>query len=124
MLELTVRKLTERDFPAAWPLARTVAAAPDLTGWLVLARSAAASGGGVLGVEAEDGILHGMATYKPVEKSGVGRVLEVGAIAAFELSPRAPVRRFLDEALDSHASALGCEAGIVGPLKIASCIER
>lgn len=107
MLQLIVRELDERDLPAAWPLVRGEAAVPDYAQWVSLARSVIAGGGRVLGVEAEDGVLHGVALYAPAAEVGAGRMLEVATLATFELSRRAPVRRALCEAL----VRLACEAG-------------
>lgn len=114
MLQFTVHHLTETELASAWPLVRATRSPPDLERWLLLARALMSRGGGVLAVSAEDGLIHGIATYEPVHKPEVGQVLEVRTLATFELSRRARVRRILCQALDQLARSTGCVAVAVG----------
>lgn len=110
MLNFTVTELDRRDLPAAWPLVRAAAPGLDLDRWQAFAEALVERGGGVVGVEAEDGGFQGIATYEPVEKLHSGRVLQVDTLVTFELARRAPMRRVLCEGLDRLAARLGCEA--------------
>ena len=61
-------------------------------------------------VSAEDGCLHGIATYEPITKGISGRVLNVEIMVAFELSRRAPVRQALCDALLGFARLFDCDS--------------
>lgn len=110
MPHFTVTELERADLAAAWPVVRAAAPGLDPERWQSFAEALIDRGGGVIGVAAEDGGLHGIATYDPVEKLHQGKVLKVDTLVSFELSRRAPVRRLLCEALDRLAHLLGCDA--------------
>lgn len=120
MPELKVRELRTEEITKVWPLARTAARNNSLLGWTCQVREIASHGGGVVGVAAEDGLFHGIATFEPVEKLRAGRVLRVDTLASFELSSHAPVRRALLTELRRVASRLGCEAVTIGSSRFGS----
>lgn len=114
MPELTVRTLKESELDQAWPLVRGRSAETTIGGWRRFARRLVRRGGGILAVAAEDGLLHGVATFEPVTRVRSGRVLQVETLVSFELSRRAPVRNALCAALTDFARGLQCEAVAVG----------
>ena len=116
MLHLKIRELTSDEVTNVWPLARTSPRNHSLLGWKYVVREAIRRGGGIVGAIAEDGIVHGVATYEPVLSVRAGRVLRVHTFASFELSRRAPVRQALLEELDRVADLLDCDAVSVGAL--------
>jgi hypothetical protein len=122
MPDLKARELTAEEISEVWPLARTTSHNCSPLGWERQARRIASHGGGVVGVTAEDGLFHGIATYEPVQRLRDGRVLQVATIASFELTRNAPVRRALLDELQRVASRLGCEAvAICGAKVTAGC---
>ena len=110
MPHFTVTTLESDQLAAVWPLVRTAVPGLAPAGWTEFAEALIERGGGIVAVAAEDGAFHGIATYEPAEKLGLGKVLKVETLVAFELSRRAPVRRLLCEALDRLAALLGCTA--------------
>lgn len=110
MPELTVRRLGESELELAWPLLRGRSGETSPGGWRRFAERLLRRGGGVVGIAAEDGLLHGIATFEPVTRARSGRVLQVDNLVTFELSRKAPVRNALCAALADFARALQCEA--------------
>lgn len=117
MLHSSVSELDRATTAAAWPLVRL--ARPELDGerWQQKAQSLRLRGGGVLGLEVEGGALMGVATYEPVEKPMLGRVLQVGLLVTAEVSRKAPLRRLLMDALREVAARLGCSGTLVAAAK-------
>lgn len=112
MPRLLVSKLETERMADAYPLIRHLAWVGNAQ-WEMFARQLADKGGGVLAVEAEDGHVHGVATYLPVTSLKHGKALRVEAIAAFELGHASPVRNLLSAALDELARSEGCAAVMV-----------
>lgn len=109
MLDLTIRQLDRDDLDSAWPLI-SIRSGWSLAGWRRFADHLFERGGGIIGIAAGDGCLHGLATYEPVTKKRAGRVLKVDTLVAFEFSRRAPVRQALCNALAGFARLFDCEA--------------
>ncbi len=107
---LAVSELPREKLAIAWPLVQAARRDLDLAGWQADCEGLAERGGGVLGVEAEGGVLYGVATYEPRRKSRTGRVLQVDTLLSFEFSGRAPVRNALCNALFDCARRLDCDA--------------
>ena len=61
MPDFRVFELEERHLALAYPLARSASAVSE-AGWHAFARETIAAGGGVLGIEAEDHCLYGLAS--------------------------------------------------------------
>lgn len=118
MLHFTVRQLTREQLASAWPLVRAAGAALDLDRWLKAGRRLLGKGGGILAVATDEGTLHGVATFEPVEEAAAGKVLRVDTLVTFEFSRRAPVRTALCDALEKLGAALGCDAVAVN---VANC---
>ena len=110
MLHLKVTELDEIGSRDAWTLVRMTSERWAFDQWQEHASSLRQRGGGVVGVHTETGSLLGVATYEAVERQRLGKVLNVETLVAFELSARAPVRRFLTDELDRLVSALECAA--------------
>ena len=108
MPDLRIRQLYRDDIERAWPLARSKSQFSSLSGWKRFAHDLVERGGGVIAVSAEDGCLHGIATYEPITQKDVDRVLEVETMVAFELSRRAPIRHALCDALIGFARLFDC----------------
>lgn len=108
MPPFNVTHLGRAELADAWPLIR--AAAPELTNadWCGFASRLIDEKGGVLGVRAADGQLHGVATYRRDEALRGGRTLRVDTILTFELQRDAPVRQALLDALGLLAQAFEC----------------
>ncbi len=92
----------------AWPVVRVCGPQTNPDWWLNDARQLIERGGGVLAARALDHIVHGIATYEPLDDKYRGRILAVQDLLSFELSHAAPVRRALCDALDDLSLALGC----------------
>lgn len=107
---LAVSELPRERLALAWPLVRAAGRNLDLAGWQAACEGLAERGGGVLGVEADGGMLYGVATYEPRRKPRTGKVLQVDILLSFELSGRAPVRHALCNALFDFARRLDCDA--------------
>lgn len=108
MPRFTVTHLEREQLDEGWPLVRTGAPELALSEWLAFAERVLDEGGGVLGVRAADGSLHGLATYRIEEWLRGGRTLRVDNIVTFELNRDAPARRTLLAALERVARAFGC----------------
>ena len=108
MLPFHLFHLNQDEFGLAWPLARTAHPELQLDGWKRLATDLRARGGGVLALAAPDDVLHGIATYEPMEKPRCGRILAVSTLVTFELNGRAPVEKLLRNALERLAEQLAC----------------
>ena len=109
MPNLRIRQLDREDVARAWALVRSKSRITSLSGWNRFAHDLFERSGGIIAVSAEDGCLHGVATYEPIRKRGSGRVLQVEIMVAFELSRRAPVRHALCDALLGFARLFGCD---------------
>jgi hypothetical protein len=110
MPRLTVTELERDELAKAWPLVRAVSASRGVEEWEQSASELIARGGGVIGVVAQDGCLHGVATYRPIGDGKGGRILYLETLVTFELSRRAPVRQLLCDRLERLASVLGCDS--------------
>lgn len=115
MLLFSVTELDESAAAAALPLVRMTAPELSPEQWRARAQAIRLRGGGILGVEVEDGGLMGVATYEAVNNRHVGKVLEVDTLVCLELSRLAPVRRALRDVLDERAITFGCSAIALGP---------
>jgi hypothetical protein len=110
MPDLRIRQLDREDVARAWPLVRSKSRLSSLSGWNRFAHDLFERSGGIIAVSAEDGCLHGIATYEPITKGNSGRVLHVEIMVAFELSRRAPVRQALCDALLGFARLFDCDS--------------
>ena len=110
MPDLRIRQLDREDVARAWPLVRSKSRLSSLSGWNRFAHDLFERSGGIIAVSAEDGCLHGIATYEPITKGNSGRVLNVEIMVAFELSRRAPVRQALCDALLGFARLFDCDS--------------
>lgn len=110
MPDLRIRQLDRDDVARAWPLARSNSRFSSVSGWNRFAHDLFERSGGIIAVSAEDGCLHGIATYEPITTKGSGRVLHVEIMVAFELSRRAPVKHALCDALLCFARLFGCDS--------------
>lgn len=113
MPKLIIRTLAQSELELAWPLLRGRSSATSASSWRRLAERLLRRGGGIVGVTAEDGLLHGVATFEPVAKAQSPRVLRVDTLVTFELNRAAPVRAALRAALDGFARSLHCEKVLV-----------
>ena len=113
MPDLRIRQLDRGDVARAWPLVRSKSRITSLSGWNRFAHDLFERSGGIIAVSAEDGCLHGIATYEPILKRNSGRVLHVEIMVAFELSRRAPVRHALCDALLGFARLFDCDSVLV-----------
>src|SRR3712207_2905070 len=107
-LDLSIAQLPREKLPLAWPLARTAASMLSLASWLARMGELFERGGGVLAVEAQDGLIRGIAAYEPVQKPRAKRVFQVDTLVTFELNRRAPVEQALCAALDRLVLDFGC----------------
>jgi hypothetical protein len=110
MPDLRIRQLDRDDVARAWPLVRSKSRIASLSHWKRFAHDLFERGGGVIAVSAEDGCLHGIATYEPTMTKSFGHVLQVDTLVSFELSRRAPVRHALCDALTGFARLFDCDA--------------
>lgn len=110
MPDLRIRQLDREDVARAWPLVRSKSRLSSLSGWNRFAHDLFERSGGIIAVSAEDGCLHGIATYEPITKRNSDRVLHVEIMVAFELSRRAPVRHALCDALLGFARLFDCDS--------------
>lgn len=110
MPALRIRQLDLDDVARAWPLVRAKSQIVSLSKWTRFASDLFERGGGVIAVSAEDGCLHGIATYEPMLTKSFGHVLQVDTLVAFELSRRAPVSHALCDALIGFARLFDCGA--------------
>ncbi|WP_166039014.1 hypothetical protein [Sphingosinicella sp. YJ22] len=109
MPDLSLSRLDEGQLALAYPLIRA-AARVSLERWKTFARQLIASGGGILAVGADDGCLHGVASFREVGSLRFERSLQVDILVAFELSRMAPVRRALCAGLEGIAREMGCRS--------------
>lgn len=110
MPQFTSLELEGEELAKAWPLVRLVTPWLDLRGWQQLAQQLRSRGGGVIAVIAPDGCFYGIATYERIDRQPMGHALLVGTFATFELSRRAPVRKFLCDALERLSAVLDCDS--------------
>lgn len=116
MTQFTSLELESDELAEAWPLVRLVAPWLDLRGWRQSTEELVSRGGGVIAVVAPDGCFHGIATYERINRQPMGHALFVGTFVTCELSRRAPVRRFLCDAIERLSAVLDCDAiAIVEP---------
>lgn len=98
----------------AWPIVRICGPQTNPLWWVNDAKQLIERGGGVLAARALDHIVHGIATFEPLDDRYRGRILAVQELLSFELSEAAPVRRALCDALDDLSLALGCNGIAIG----------
>lgn len=110
MLHFTIETLKHDRLADAWPVARMCAGHANPDWWVHEADLLIGRGGGVLAVRAPDGMVHGIATYEPIESQFSGRILAVDLLTTFELSRKAPAKSALCAALDDLSLALECDA--------------
>lgn len=85
----------------ALPLVRMAVPGIDERRWSAHCHQMIRLGGGVLAASAEEGALHGVASWRPEEDLRLGRVLRVEMMVALELSDANPVRTALCDALEA-----------------------
>jgi hypothetical protein len=117
MQPFDVFDLDQDELALAWPLIRTCLPHLELSGWTTMAEALMDRGGGVIGIAPPGQCLHGVATYEVVETPRFGRVLNIEALAAFELSGRARARRLLVETLRRLTAELGCSQMVIASHK-------
>lgn len=116
MTQFTSLELESEELAKAWPLVRLGAPWLDLHGWQQSTEELVSRGGGVIAVVAPDGCFHGIATYERIDRQPMGRALFVGTFVTCELSRRAPVRKFLCDAIERLSAVFDCDAiAIVEP---------
>lgn len=113
MLHFSISELHGAATAAAWPLVRLAQPELDGEGWQQQARSLRSRGGGVLGLNVENGALMGVTTYEPVEMPRFGLVLRVGLLVTAEVSRKAPLRAVLMDDLRELAATLGCSEIVI-----------
>lgn len=120
---LTVEQLTEQRLHDAWPILAIPSAAPPPRWWAQEVADLIRGGGGVLVARPADGLVHGLATYEPLDGPRGERVLAVLRLITVELSMKQPVRQELLRTLERVADALGCRAMAL-PLPIRLPVSR
>ena len=108
MAHFTVRALKRGELAAAWPIVRSSNLHANLDWWLSDADELFTGGGGVLVALAQDGSIHGVATFTGADSSSGDKVLTIPMLITFELSGRAPARDALVSALERIATKLEC----------------
>lgn len=108
MVHFTVRALRTDELAAAWPIVRSANLHANLDCWLSDADELIAGRGGILVALAEEGTIHGVATFKAPELPTRDNVLSIPMLITFELSSGAPARNALIKALERIASKLEC----------------
>jgi hypothetical protein len=106
--QFTVRALKKNELVAAWPIVRSSNLHANLDWWLTAAAELIAGDGGVLVALAQDGTIHGVATFKAPDNPARGHALEIPMLITFELSSRAPARAALVKVLERIATKLEC----------------
>lgn len=112
MPDFRVFELEERHLAQAYPLARS-AAGITAARWHAFAHETIAAGGGVLGIEAEDHCLYGLAAFRVQRTLRHGDALCVELLAAIDLAGNRPVRGALCSRLDEIARARGLASILV-----------
>jgi len=113
--QFTVRALKTNELVAAWPIVRSSNLHANLDWWLTAGAELMAGDGGVLVALAQDGTIHGVATFKAPDNPAMDNALEIPMLITFELSSRAPARNALVKVLERIATKLEC-THIVLPL--------
>jgi hypothetical protein len=112
MPDFRVFELEERHLALAYPLARSASAVSEAR-WHAFARETIAAGGGVLGIEAEDHCLYGLAAFRAQRTLRHGEALCVELLVAVDLAGNRPVRSALCASLDEIARARGLASVLV-----------
>lgn len=107
MPDLSLCRLAEGELAEAYPLIRW-ATAVTAERWTSFAHALMAAGGGALAVRADDGCLHGIAVFRPLDSLRHEHCLYVELLVTFELTGRSCVHRLLCSALDEVARELSC----------------
>lgn len=107
MPDLSLCRLCERELADAYPLVR-FATRVTAERWTSFARALIAAGGGAIAARADDGCLHGIAIFRPLDSLRHVRCLYVELLVVFELTRRSPVHDLLCAALDRVARELDC----------------
>lgn len=110
MLDLKVACLDGSQLENALPLVRLIAPCLTAREWRAQVAVMIGSGGGVLAVSAEDGLIYGVALFHPRKMLRLGKVLQVDDIITMEISRKAPVHRLLVETLAGLAETLDCHS--------------
>jgi hypothetical protein len=110
MPAFAIEHLGEQELLDAWPILRSANAQPLPNWWENEARELIGRGGGVLAARADDGSVHGVATYECVHRPRAGSVLAVDRLVTFELNRREPVKEALCDALYVIAAVFCCSA--------------
>lgn len=108
MAHFTVRALKKEELAAAWPIVRSSNVHANLDWWLTDATELIADRGGVLVALAQDGAIHGVATFKAPHDSAGEKILSIPMLITFELSGSAPARHALVKTLERIAIKLEC----------------
>ena len=106
MPDFRVFELEERQLAQAYPLVRSATGVTS-SRWQDFAHETIAAGGGVLGVEAEDECLYGLAAFRPQDTLRHGAALCVELLVAVDLASGHPVRTALCRQLDVIARDRG-----------------
>jgi len=112
MPDFRVFEMEERHLAQAYPLARSAAGITS-SRWQEFARDTIAAGGGVLGAQAEDSCLYGLAVFRVQRTLRHGEALCVELLAAVDLAPNRPVRAALCTRLDAIARLRGLASILV-----------
>ncbi|HET9429380.1 MAG TPA: hypothetical protein VFO69_13575 [Allosphingosinicella sp.] len=109
MAQFTVIHLPEDRLDEALPLVRMAAPAASAAQWRLFVGWLGRNDGGVLAAFAGDGRPHGVAAFRMEQSLSLGLALHVEPMVTFELSPSAPARAALCQALELLATARGCD---------------
>jgi hypothetical protein len=106
MPDFRVFELEERQLAQAYPLVRSATGVTSPR-WQDFAHETFVAGGGVLGVETEDGCLYGLAAFRSQDTLRHGAALCVELLVAIDLASGHPVRTALCRRLDMIARDRG-----------------
>jgi len=111
---VAVRRLDRKEIDAAYPLARMLAPALDLSAWQRFAGAildgAPTEERGILAAIGEGGYLCGLLIYRVVHDLRHGRALTADHVLALDIVDRKPVAAALLAALEDLSESLGCDA--------------
>ena len=108
MTHFAVRALKGNELAAAWPIVRSSNVYANLDWWVTDAAELIAAGGGVLVALAQDGAIHGVATFRRPDNRGTDKALTIPMLITFELSGSGPARSALGKELERIATKLEC----------------
>src|SRR5678815_5450501 len=105
---MCIRDRKKDELAAAWPIVRSSNLHANLDWWLTAGAELIAGDGGVLVALAQDGTIHGVATFKAPDNPARDNALVIPMLITFELSSRAPARHALVKVLERIATKLEC----------------